>query len=296
MLVPKTGEIVFPEQIEQKVNGFSKELKVALFKCDTVEDQSLKPNVDYIADTRAEPDDIVITGSKQAKKRKRTIPSVKSEFGFKSKRKKDSDVKIVKETGPTTEGLYKMMQRTIERAKGKLRGETTAVTVANQQRQQRRQKDRETQCSSSSNQQQFQQHVQQQLQQQQASSSSSSRKQYRKRGPITCPVCHITEVSQKALISHISANHPGYRYPCEFCDRQFYSFNTMYKHRKEHDAPQFPCPGCPKQFHFQSELDRHKGIHNTVLPYACDYCPKRFASQKSLNRHLELHSGIGVHM
>ena len=117
-------------------------------------------------------------------------------------------------------------------------------------------------------------------------------RQYCKWVPIACPVCNQISPSQKALIFHVQTCHPNYRYPCGYCPRTFASYNTRYKHVKEHSQPQLNCPVCNKGFHFQSELQRHTPVHSTVLPFPCTLCDKRFASSKSLTRHSVIHSNL----
>ena len=117
-------------------------------------------------------------------------------------------------------------------------------------------------------------------------------RQYRKRVPLACPVCNQLLPSQKAMIIHVKNDHTHYKYPCGNCPRTFSSFNTRYKHMKEHSQPQLYCPVCNKGFHFQSELDRHTLVHSAVLPFPCTLCEKRFASSKSLMRHSEIHSNL----
>ena len=157
--------------------------------------------------------------------------------------------------------------------------------LSNQQRQRKRHKELDDL------QQQMQEELQQQPVQPLFPAVQRQTRQYRKRGPVECPVCKVIHPSQKAVILHLTKDHPDYKFPCGICSRSFNCFNSRYKHLKEHDSPQLFCPdpGCNKAFHFQSEYDRHVGVHNTVLPFPCDSCPKRFASNKSLVRHTEIH-------
>ena len=191
-------------------------------------------------------EEIFVVGASKPKKRKRL--KIKTEP--KAKEPQDSDIKITGAQGPTTEGLFKLMQKAIERAKGKLRGQSTAEIVAQQQRQRRRTQERVA------------------LQQQQIQPvTMQQHRQYRKRVPLACPVCNQLLPSQKAMITHVKTDHTHYRYPCGNCPRTFSSFNTRYKHMKEHSLPQLYCPVCKKGFHFQSELDRHTPVHSAVLPF-----------------------------
>ena len=76
-------------------------------------------------------EEIIVVGASKPKKRKRL--KIKTEP--KAKEPADSDIKITGAQGPTTEGLFNQMQKAIEHAKGKLRGQSTAAVVAQQQRQ-----------------------------------------------------------------------------------------------------------------------------------------------------------------
>ena len=82
-------------------------------------------------------EDVIVMGASKPKKRK--CAQIKTEQI--RKEPEDSDIKVTGSQGPTTEGLYKLMQKTIECAKGKLRGQSSGFIVSNQQRQCRHQKE-----------------------------------------------------------------------------------------------------------------------------------------------------------
>ena len=230
----------------------------------------VKPNEDNTAvnGNKENTEDIIVVDASKPKKRKRA--KIKTEQ--KTKEPEDSDIKVIGSQGPTPEGLYKQMQKTIERAKGKLRGQSTGVIVANQQRQLRHEKERVALQQQQLQQTNMQQ--QQQLQQTNMQQQVLQHRHYRKQVPIACAVCNQISPSQKALIIHVKTYHPNYRYPCGYCPRIFASYNTRYKHIKEHSQPQLYCPVCNKGFHFQSELDQHTPVHSAVLPFPCTLCDK----------------------
>ena len=109
---------------------------------------------------------------------------------------------------------------------------------------------------------------------------------------VACPVqyCTFTESTQLAVNTHITSDHPDYRFPCRSCTKTFVFANSRYKHEKEHEKPALYCGECGKGFHFNSELQRHLGIHEEVLPFPCEQCERRFAAKKTLTRHLQEHS------
>ena len=106
---------------------------------------------------------------------------------------------------------------------------------------------------------------------------------------LQCPVCFKKETTQKACLSHISTVHPDYKFMCSVCSKLFSTYNTKYRHEKEH-SQEHVCGDCGKGFPFKSELNRHAGVHASVLPYPCDKCEKRFAQAKSLKRHKVIHT------
>ena len=66
----------------------------------------------------------------------------------------------------------------------------------------------------------------------------------RLKGPQVCPVCRQLEKSQSALNIHISAQHPGYQFPCTVCGKAYASHNSWYKHQIEHTPPTYFCLEC----------------------------------------------------
>ena len=111
----------------------------------------------------------------------------------------------------------------------------------------------------------------------------------RLKGPQVCPVCGQLEKSQSALNIHISAQHPGYQFPCTVCGKSYASYNSWYKYQIEHTPPTYFCLECSEGFHFDAELQRHMNVHNDVKPFGCDICAKRFTQNKSLTRHKKVH-------
>ena len=96
------------------------------------------------------------------------------------------------------------------------------------------------------------------------------------------PICLHTESTQKACIKHIDTWHPEYRYPCRFCDKDFNSFHTQYRHEQCHGKQKHICGDCGSSFPYWSELERHIAVHQDVLPFSCTKCDKRFVQKKSL--------------
>ena len=139
-------------------NRHSPELKPVLVRCETpvkisssttstkVENfyQSVKCKLELVNEdntavneNKENTEDVIVVGASKPKKRK--CAQIKTEQI--RKEPEDSDIKVTGSQGPTTEGLYKLMQKTIERAKGKLRGQSSGFIVSNQQRQHRCQKE-----------------------------------------------------------------------------------------------------------------------------------------------------------
>ena len=68
----------------------------------------------------------------------------------------------------------------------------------------------------------------------------------RLKGLQVCPVCAQLEKSQSTLNIHISAQHPGYQFPCTVCGKSYASYNSWYKHQIEHTPPTYFCLECCK--------------------------------------------------
>ena len=111
----------------------------------------------------------------------------------------------------------------------------------------------------------------------------------RLKGPQVCPVCGQLEKSQSALNIHLSAQHPGYQFPCTVCGKSYASYNSWYKHQIEHTPPTYFCLECSEGFHLNAELQRYMNVHNDVKPFGCDLCERRFTKNKSLTRHKKVH-------
>ena len=130
-------------------NRRSPELKPVLVRCETpvkisssttstkVEKfyQSVKHKLELVNEdntavneNKENTEDVIVVGASKPKKRKRA--QIKTEWI--RKEPEDSDIKVTGSQGPTTKGLYKLMQKTIERAKGKLRGQSSGFIVSNQ--------------------------------------------------------------------------------------------------------------------------------------------------------------------
>ena len=105
-----------------------------------------------------------------------------------------------------------------------------------------------------------------------------------------CPVCGQYSCSKRSLLKHIKDDHPGTKFPCKYCTKQYDSFNRCYKHeRSAHQQKSYFCPICGHGFDYKSQLDCH--LNPTQKTY-CDNCGKGFATERSMKRHYVLHMDL----
>ena len=99
--------------------------------------------------------------------------------------------------------------------------------------------------------------------------------------------------SKKALLKHIKDNHPGTKFQCKFCGKQYDSFNGCYKHeRSAHSKKNYFCSICGHAFDYKSQVEGHMPIHNPAQKVYCETCGKGFATTISKKRHSVIHMNL----
>ena len=78
-------------------------------------------------------------------------------------------------------------------------------------------------------------------------------------------------------------------FPCEKCDKVFFSFDIREKHTSTHESSRFVCevPGCTigKIYCSQARLSDHITAFHLKIPQTCDQCSKTYAHMTNLYRH-----------
>ena len=108
-----------------------------------------------------------------------------------------------------------------------------------------------------------------------------------------CLVSSTPQRSRRALLKHIKDDHPGTKFPCKYCGKQYDSFNGSYKHeRSAHGAKNYFCSICGHGFDYRSQVDSHMPVHNPAQKVYCKTCGKGFATTTSKKRHSVIHMNL----
>ncbi|XP_036341496.1 zinc finger protein 623-like [Rhagoletis pomonella] len=114
---------------------------------------------------------------------------------------------------------------------------------------------------------------------------------------IQCSECEYRCLEVK-MEDHVRRTHDNsITYPCNFCDKTFFSqtlLNTHHKYhqRKEVSVKSDACQICGKRFSTQHYLRLHCDVHrNERQLHQCDYCDKVYVSKVALENHIRLHKG-----
>lgn len=85
-------------------------------------------------------------------------------------------------------------------------------------------------------------------------------------------------------------------YPCEKCNKQFTSIETLNFHTKmycydRNQEMKFECTKCKKKFPLKHMLQHHFQLRHARVLY-CDYCQRSFNNKHHLARHILGHTGM----
>ena len=123
--------------------------------------------------------------------------------------------------------------------------------------------------------------------------ASKARQSQQKRAMI-CELCAKPFPSLRSYLKHFKDDHPGGRFLCQYCTKQYTSWSGRYKHEKLHtdSAKRIICMICGRGFHYQNELEKHMPVHDPDRKHSCVDCGKTFASKGTLNRHAASHLNL----
>ena len=108
---------------------------------------------------------------------------------------------------------------------------------------------------------------------------------------VECCLCQKHCRSKREYIRHRQEDHPGVKFKCQYCDKEYASMNGVYKHEKTHQASLY-CGICARIFPFQHQLTKHLATHDETLQVSCPTCAKMFASKKTMERHAQGHLNL----
>lgn len=115
---------------------------------------------------------------------------------------------------------------------------------------------------------------------------------------LECELCNLSFKSQKALNSHMIADHDENeveddekKRTCETCEppKVFKKTRYLLLHiQAVHSEQSYSCDQCPRTFSFKRSLDRHiKGVHDNIRDFKCEApgCEKSFCNGYELKQH-----------
>ncbi|KAI5633314.1 hypothetical protein NE865_13981 [Phthorimaea operculella] len=102
-----------------------------------------------------------------------------------------------------------------------------------------------------------------------------------------CNACDAEFNSKEQLARHMRSFHKlGKNFKCDMCGYETYHRNTLYAHKKCHEAERnFRCGHCEKAFKRRKTLLLHEKIHTNDKRKVCKECNKSFV-QKARRRLL----------
>ncbi|KAG8230912.1 hypothetical protein J437_LFUL002944, partial [Ladona fulva] len=108
-----------------------------------------------------------------------------------------------------------------------------------------------------------------------------------------CGLCGYQSGRFWCVDRHIAQHLPRKKqYPCEVCDMQFFSMDTLKQHSKRHEPKKWECnfPGCHQAFATKNEWFVHvDGRHATERRHKCTLCDYSGKSSQALERHMKKH-------
>ena len=77
-----------------------------------------------------------------------------------------------------------------------------------------------------------------------------------------CDRCELVVASGKILMKHRREKHPGEKFFCDLCYKEFANSTSFSVHRVTHSGVKFSCTSCSVQSSSKSNLHRHvKNVH-----------------------------------
>jgi hypothetical protein len=113
--------------------------------------------------------------------------------------------------------------------------------------------------------------------------------------PYACNVCNASFVEQHSLKTHVRLTHLLERpFECNECDRRFASSRKLSDHKcaKHGKGLRLECPECDKTFAYKTLLRNHILTNHKRGSFICDECGKLHNTEKSLRDHIKTHEGL----
>uniref|UniRef100_A0A8D9A8Q2 Zinc finger protein 26 n=1 Tax=Cacopsylla melanoneura TaxID=428564 RepID=A0A8D9A8Q2_9HEMI len=108
-----------------------------------------------------------------------------------------------------------------------------------------------------------------------------------------CTDCCFMHLSQ--LEEHQNKHHRDKHYECYFCQKVFYSRNSIYLHLNIH-LRKFECAVCMKIYTNKRNLEDHiNGKHMKTNLLHCDLCEFSSYSKEAIKKHKRNHPGMEYH-
>ena len=98
--------------------------------------------------------------------------------------------------------------------------------------------------------------------------------------------------SQAAYNRHMASDHQNVKFKCRYCNSEYKTYNSRYKHMMVHKGFAHKCAVCDKVFAFPSLLQEHSRVHTDTgkLPCLNKDCRSTFTTKRALTQHMLVHN------
>ena len=107
-----------------------------------------------------------------------------------------------------------------------------------------------------------------------------------------CVFCDQVFTNRLAAVRHRQTEHRGPKgsnYKCDFCQKEFYAYSELVKHRVSHTGERkFLCKVCGISYANTSSFRAHKC---SGPPQKCKVCQEVFKTPAQLTKHMYSHTG-----
>ena len=121
------------------------------------------------------------------------------------------------------------------------------------------------------------------------------RKPQAKRRVLKCGYCVENAEkfkSQAAYNRHMASDHPNVKFKCRYCNNEYKTYNSRFKHMMVYKGFAHKCAVCDKVFTFPSLLQEHARVHTDTgkLPCLDKDCRSTFTTKRALTQHMMVHN------